>query len=98
MDRGLPAPSGETEMEMNPLRAELHDLCQPLTALQCRLEISRIAERGDRFEEVIEDALQQTRRIFTVVERMRSRLAQEENHQGFQHSAARDSATRAASQ
>ncbi len=78
MDRSLPAQSGKPELEMDPLHAELHDLCQPLTALRCRLEMSRIASRGDRLEEVIEDALEETRRIFAVVERMRCRLVQEE--------------------
>ncbi|MGC9198497.1 MAG: hypothetical protein ACP5E5_06090 [Acidobacteriaceae bacterium] len=63
--------------------AELHDLCQPLTALQCQLEFSK-AERGgdstkragDSTEQMICAALEQTRRIFAVIERMRSRLGQ----------------------
>lgn len=56
--------------------AELHDLCQPLTALQCQLEMNTIRRGDDSAEQVIRGALEETRRIFAVIERMRSRLEQ----------------------
>jgi hypothetical protein len=50
-------------------------------------------------KEVIEDALEETHRIFAVVERMRSRLAlEEELSQEIPHSAAGKSGARAANQ
>lgn len=54
--------------------AELHDLCQPLTVLQCRLEMSRIPAFGGNPEEAIDESLGETRRIFDIVARMRERL------------------------
>ena len=99
MDRRMLEQSRKSESEVDLLHAELHDLCQPLTALQCRLEMSRIPSSGDCLKEVIEDAMEETHRIFAVVERMRSRLAlEEELSQEIPHSAAGKSGARAANQ
>lgn len=60
------------------LERELHELCQPLTALQCRLELSRMV--GDRMVllEAIEESLTETRRMFLGIARMRERLRRED--------------------
>ncbi|MGA7156952.1 MAG: hypothetical protein WBY53_08910 [Acidobacteriaceae bacterium] len=66
--------NGRSPIDFEESRAELHDLCQPLTALQCRLEMTRFAGHEEPLEVAIEDSLQQTRRLFEVVARMRERL------------------------
>ena len=76
MDRRRLMETHRSQRDLDLAHAELHDLCQPLTALQCQLEMSRI-ELGDAsLEEVVEDALKETHRLFAVIERMRSRLAE----------------------
>jgi hypothetical protein len=60
------------------MHAELHDLCQPLTALQCRLEIGKMLGHDSALEEAVEGALEETRRMFEVIARMRQRLRKEE--------------------
>lgn len=60
--------------------AELHDLCQPLTALQCRLEMGRMPGHPGGLEEAVNGSLEETRRLFEIVARIRQRLlADEEN-------------------
>lgn len=54
--------------------SELHDLCQPLTALQCCLEMSRMPGHGEALEVAIDESLRETKRIFAVIARMRQRL------------------------
>jgi hypothetical protein len=56
------------------MHRDLHDLCQPLTALQCRLEVAQLV--GDRasLREAVDGGLEETQRIFAVVARMRSCL------------------------
>ena len=56
---------------------ELHDLCQPLTALQCRLEMGRMLGTGEAFEEAVRGGLEETRRMFEAVARLRRTLANE---------------------
>jgi hypothetical protein len=60
------------------MHAELHDLCQPLTVLQCRLEIGRMLGHEGALQEAIDGGLEETRRMFEVIARMRQRLLTEE--------------------
>jgi hypothetical protein len=53
---------------------ELHNLCQPLTALQCRMELARLAGSREAFRGALDDSLEETGRIFKVVARMRECL------------------------
>jgi hypothetical protein len=55
---------------------ELHDLCQPLTALQCRLEMSKMLGHTGTFEEVVNGSLEDTSRMFKIIAHMRQRLLQ----------------------
>ena len=55
----------------------LHDLCQPLTALQCRLFLATLAtgqERGSEMEQAVADALRQCDRAITLVRGMQERV------------------------
>jgi len=60
------------------MHRDLHDLCQPLTALQCRLELGRMSGGDAYLREALDGGLQETRRIFAIVARMRSCLRQQE--------------------
>ncbi len=53
---------------------ELHDLCQPLTALQCRLEMGKIVGGNEAFEEAVNGGLEETSRMFKIIGDMRQRL------------------------
>lgn len=59
------------------LRQDLHDLSQPLTRLQWRLEIGR---RGGESElrESVEGALADSRELMEWVRRIRARIEQQE--------------------
>jgi hypothetical protein len=59
--------------------SELHDLCQPLTALQCQLELGKMLDHETALREAVDGALMETRRMFEIVARMRERLLDEEN-------------------
>jgi signal transduction histidine kinase len=53
---------------------ELHDLCQPLTALRFRLEAGRMLGNADSFEEAVNGGLEDARRMFEIIAQMRDRL------------------------
>jgi hypothetical protein len=53
---------------------ELHNLCQPLTALQCRMELARQRGSQEAFRGALDDSLEETGKIFAAVARMRERL------------------------
>ena len=65
-----------TQLEQR--HAELHDLCQPLTALQCRLEIGRMRNHESALLEAIDGGLEETRRMFEIIARIRQRLLTDE--------------------
>jgi hypothetical protein len=66
------------DLELEELHQALHELCQPLTALQCRLELG-LAVGGPELRAAVDDSLEETRRIFTAVARLRSWLCAHED-------------------
>jgi signal transduction histidine kinase len=67
-------------IQLEQRHAELHELCQPLTALQCRLEIGRLQNHEGALVEAVNASLKETQRMFEVIARIRQRLlADEEN-------------------
>jgi signal transduction histidine kinase len=62
---------------LDQVHADLHELCQPLTALQCRLEIGRMMGNEEALLEAVDGGLEETRRMFEVIDRMRERLSRE---------------------
>ena len=60
------------------MHIELHDLCQPLTALQCQLEVGRMLGHDTALKEAVEGALHETQRMFDIVARIRDRLLRQE--------------------
>jgi len=67
-----------TNHVLQQMHADLHDLAQPLTALQCRLEIGRMHGSQGALQEAVNGSLAETRRIFEVISQMRQRLQHEE--------------------
>ena len=66
--------AGTRETLLRDLERLLHDLCQPVTTLQSRLEYGQMC--GDLLElrEAVEGGLVETERIFACVREMRERL------------------------
>jgi hypothetical protein len=52
----------------------LHDLCQPVTTLQCRLELGKMAGDSASLLEAVEGGLLEMRRIFEAIGRFRERM------------------------
>jgi hypothetical protein len=74
--------SGSRQELVREMRELLHDLCQPLTALQCRLEIAKIHGDPELLLETVEDSLIETRRLVEAIAKMRERLLSEEPGSG----------------
>lgn len=64
------------------LDLELHDLCQPLTTLQGRLELAQIMGDEASMKEAVDSAVVEAQRIVAAVARMRERLEREERTLG----------------
>jgi hypothetical protein len=57
------------------LEDELHDLCQPLTALQFRLELGKFVGDSEALLEAVDGALEETSRMIESIKRMRERIS-----------------------
>ena len=64
----------ETSVGFKRLHADLHDLCQPLTALQCRLELGKMLGQETAMREAVDGALEETQRMFAAITQMRESL------------------------
>ena len=62
------------------IERELHDLCQPLTTLQCRLELGQMCGDEASLMEAVEGGLQEITKLFRGIGRMRERLMLEMGH------------------
>jgi hypothetical protein len=67
-------PMSREPIDMKQSHLELHDLCQPLTALQCRLELGTLLGHSEALEDAIRGGLEETRRMFHIIAQMRLRL------------------------
>jgi hypothetical protein len=65
---------GNGSSPLEELERDLHELCQPLTALHCQLESAQKRAEESGLEEVIAEALGQTRRAFQTAGQMQVRL------------------------
>lgn len=64
------------------MRSALHDLCQPLTTLRCRMELALMQSDPqqpgcEELRECLQEGLDDIRRSFQSVERMRQSLLAE---------------------
>jgi signal transduction histidine kinase len=62
----------DSDLELS--KRELHDLCQPLTALRFRLEAASMVGHADALEDAVNGGLEDTRRMFAIINEMRDRL------------------------
>ena len=61
----------------------LHDLCQPLTTLQCRLELASVVGTVEAYREAVALGLEECSRLMSAVGSMREILrtaVQDEEH------------------
>ena len=71
-------PIFRTPIDLTQSHLELHDLCQPLTALQCRLEMAEMIGNPEALEDAVKGGLEETRRMFHIIAHMRQRLLEME--------------------
>jgi len=57
--------------EIRKISASLHDLCQPLTTLQCRLELAMMINTLEGYREAVELGLVECRRLVEEINQMR---------------------------
>lgn len=60
---------------------DLHGLCQPLTALQCRLEIGRMEATLEGLDAAIVDALRECVRVNALVRAMQDKVFDSKRHE-----------------
>ncbi len=66
------AASGSTVAAgMDQIGRALHDLCQPLTTLQCRLEIAGMTGTDEAYREAVDMGLAECERLMQSVDSMR---------------------------
>ena len=65
------------DLILREMERELHDLCQPLTKLQCGLELGQMCGDESSLMEAVEGALVETAKLFQGIGMMRERLVRE---------------------
>jgi len=65
------------DLILREMERELHDLCQPLTKLQCGLELGQLCGDEASLMEAVEGALVETATLFQGIGVMRERLVRE---------------------
>jgi C4-dicarboxylate-specific signal transduction histidine kinase len=64
-----------TQLEaLQQLSKALHDLCQPMTTLQCRLEMAGVMGTADAYREAVELGLTECSRLIEAVDAMRGMI------------------------
>ena len=61
----------DTAEELRRLSKALHDLCQPLTTLQCRLELAGVLNTEAAYREAVKHGLTECARLADAVDSMR---------------------------
>ena len=61
----------EAAEELRRLSKALHDVCQPLTTLQCRLELAGVLGTEAAYRDAVEQGLGECSRLMDAVEQMR---------------------------
>ena len=69
--------------------AALHEMCQPLTTLQCTLEMAALNDTLGEYREATETGLAECRRMVALVESMREVLQEARQETGSEESGER---------
>ena len=56
------------------VRKALHDLCQPLTALQCRLYLGTLEHQPDTLKQTVKESLVECERMMLRVRQLQEKL------------------------
>lgn len=79
-------PDGAESEERGRLQTDfqrgLHDLCQPLTALQCRLYLGTSEEATDALQQTIRDSLVECERVMLQVRQLQDCMQELEGKYG----------------
>jgi hypothetical protein len=75
----VPDESGQLPQEKVPitlyeLRVALHDLCQPLSALQCRLYLGTLDDEPSNMREAIMESVSECERMVEMVRALQNRI------------------------
>ena len=81
LDEGAALTPGE-ESILSALNKELHDMAQPLTSLQCRLELGKLLGDAASVAEAVDGALLELDRVNRSFSRIRAVLASSGNAPG----------------
>ena len=73
-ERGALAEGTAREQELKRISAALHDLCQPLTTLQCRLEVAEVTGTPEAHRQAVTSGLVECARMVAAVKSMREAL------------------------
>ena len=60
----------ETEFQ-KAIHQELHDICQPMASLQCRLEVGRLLGGEEALAEAVDGGLEDLQRLSAALRKMR---------------------------
>ena len=79
--RSMPEPgkiaeSGFRGQQREQLSSALHEMCQPLTTLQCRLEMAALTDSVEEYREAAETGMADCQRLAELVRRMRKILCE----------------------
>ena len=66
--------TGIGEQTQRELAKGLHDLCQPLTTLQCRLEIALMDPTAGEMEQAITDGLAECTKLNAAIRKMQEQV------------------------
>lgn len=71
--------SESSREEIRPIDQALHDLCQPLTTLQCRLELARMLDTPEDYREAVDVSLAECARLMEAASTLREIIAKLES-------------------
>lgn len=67
--------ASSNEILLHEIEEELHDLCQPLTVLRCRLDVGKSDGSPQGLRDAVDGALDETTRLMESIRRMRERVS-----------------------
>ena len=82
MSEEAPVGDRSSRTKFKQIAAALHELCQPLTTLQCSLEMAALTGTLEAYREAMETGLAECRRLVASVESMREILQEAKQENG----------------
>jgi len=82
MSEAEPVGGSNSRAKFKQIGAALHELCQPLTTLQCTLEMAALTDTLEAYRVAMETGLSECRRLVASVESMREVLQEARRETG----------------